>query len=162
MNCNIKNRFVTSEKHIVIGPKLLIIVLNRGKSDDYGSNKKNNFGYGSYGNYSSSKYDHTVEFEEDLSLDEKNNNNYDLRAVCNHLGSSSYGGHYTADVKQLGTNKWHHCDDSSVSTRNSNYNTYNYNNNNYHNKHNKSNVYSNLNSKQYSCQSAIMMIYAKK
>jgi len=39
---------------------------------------------------------------------------YDLYGVCNHSGSA-LGGHYTAYVKTLGSGKWHHFNDTSVS-----------------------------------------------
>ena len=59
-------------------------------------------------------------------------NKYELRAVCNHLSRSTKYGHYTAFVKRLGSNKWFECDDASV-----------------------------YQSKSFSTNSALMMIYTK-
>lgn len=43
---------------------------------------------------------------------EKSDNNYDLFAICNHMGNA-LGGHYTAYVKNA-NNKWYHCNDVQV------------------------------------------------
>ena len=108
-----------TEKQVVVGPKLLIVVLNRrknaGKNSKYAKSSKspiyNNDYYSTY-EKSSSKYDHTVKFDENLIL--TNGDEYDLRSVCNHSGFSANFGHYTGDIRQLGTNVWHRCDDSSI------------------------------------------------
>ena len=128
------NRFATSQKQVIIGPKILILVLNRGKSDT-NSYSSRNYGYRSY-SYGSTKYNHTVKFGENLQF--RCGDKYDLRSVCNHSGYSAKGGHYTADVKQLGTDEWHHCNDSSVS---------------------KAGRYSR--SSGFNCKDAIMMLFNK-
>ena len=119
-----------TEKHVIVGPKLLIIVLNRGDNDNDGEN---------------SKYNHTVKFDEDLIL--TNGDEYDLRAVCNHSNHSGYSGkfgHYTADVKQLGSNIWHHCNDSIISQTRQ-----------WHSKGSHSTSF-------YNCRDAIMMFFSKE
>ena len=136
-----------SQKQIVVGPKLLIVVLNRGtnegKNSKYSKSPKSWSSHNSnhYSNYerSPSKYDHTVEFDENLVL--TNGNEYDLRAVCNHSRHSADGGHYTADVKQLSTNIWHHCNDSSIVKT--------------HQRYSKRSTF-------YNCDDAMMMIFSKK
>ena len=41
--------------------------------------------------------------------------NYTLYGMSKHSGSLN-GGHYVGDVKDLDSNKWYNCNDSSVST----------------------------------------------
>ena len=121
-----------SEKQVIVGPKLLIVVLNRGKND--GNSYGNNYG-------ENSKYNHTVKFDKNLIL--TNGDEYDLRSVCNRLEYSGKGGHYTAYVKQLGTDVWHHCNDSTIEklTRQR---------------------YSEGSTSFHNCGNAIMMIFSKK
>ena len=44
---------------------------------------------------------------------DKQNYNYDLYAVCNHMGNVN-GGHYTAHVKNM-NGRWYNFNDMSVS-----------------------------------------------
>ena len=103
--------FVESETSVIIHPKALIVSFARGKGD--------------------SKNNHNIDFKENLVM--RKDNMYNLRAVCKHFGNGTAFGHYTATVKQLGTDVWYECDDST-----------------YYQKRN------------HSTNNAMMMIYTKK
>ena len=96
---------------MIIGPNSLVVSLVRG-TNEY-------------------KQNHVVNFGENVTICDINS--YNLRSVCNHSGNTTKFGHYTANVKQLGTDIWHLCNDESVYSK-----------------------------QKYSVDDAIMMIYQKE
>ena len=105
--CNKCNKLcdAISENKIYSSPHILILILNRGKGN---------------------QFDCEVEFpEKNLNIKkyvERNDvpTNYNLIGVISHLGESSMNGHFIADCKHF-DGKWYSFSDSSVSGPNYNY-----------------------------------------
>jgi ubiquitin C-terminal hydrolase len=83
-------------------PQILFICLKR-FSFDHRSRKNNDL----------------IEFPETIHMQkyycgyQASKQNYQLKAVCYHIGSMNYG-HYTATVKQHNTGQWFYCDDERI------------------------------------------------
>eukprot|EP01084_Bolivina_argentea_P244974 410278_1 len=105
--CQKYSTVIKEEVTVLNPPDILIINLQRPITDN--SDHKND----QYGSYVKPKHQHLVKFK--LDNLQYFNNKYNLYGVCNHYGTTSSYGHYTAYVKSIQHNgEWFEANDTTT------------------------------------------------